>query len=255
MNDLYILIPAFNEASRIVDVIERALPYGSVLVVDDGSTDGTDRAAQRAGAQVIRHTTNAGKGAALQTGFLWLRAREIEWVVTLDADGQHLPEEIENLQQAQARTGADVIVGCRDVDPRTMPKARWFGNSLGGAVLHRLGHFTARDVNCGFRLIHADVIRDVPMRLTGMEAEGAWLVDVSRAGYTVNEGLISTVYNDKKSYYRGFWDTVRYVQACFYLVIANDWYWLLRPKRTRPEVVEDLTDDRAEARAIRQSGP
>lgn len=117
------IIPALNEADRIADVVRRASKFLPVLVVDDGSSDGTGAAAAGAGAMVLRHPVNLGKSAALHTGFKAALERGFEAVVTLDADGQHLPEEIPGFLEAAAR-GADAVIGCRMRDVRDMPAVR-----------------------------------------------------------------------------------------------------------------------------------
>jgi glycosyltransferase involved in cell wall biosynthesis len=108
-----IIIPALNEAPSIAKVIERARPFGTVIVVDDGSSDGTAAIAASAGADVVRHQINRGYDAALNSGFR--RAAELgcEGVVTLDADGQHDPELLSQFIEA-LDGGAAVVVGVRD---------------------------------------------------------------------------------------------------------------------------------------------
>jgi len=108
-----ILIPAYNEELTVGSVVALARKYGDVLVVDDGSTDRTSEIAQRAGAVVIRHPVNRGKGAALKTGFEYALSREYEVVVTLDADGQHNPDEIPLLMEPIIRGEADLVIGSR----------------------------------------------------------------------------------------------------------------------------------------------
>ncbi len=85
------LIPAWNEAERVRQVVRPLKEAYRVLVVDDGSQDGTAAAAEAEGAVVLRHAQNLGKGRALLTGFAWVREHGFEAVITLDADGQHAP--------------------------------------------------------------------------------------------------------------------------------------------------------------------
>ena len=108
-----IIIPAYNEELTIGSVVALAKKYGDVLVVDDGSGDRTSEIAREAGAIVIRHNTNMGKGAALKTGFEYALSREYEIVVTLDADGQHNPDEIPLLMEPIIRGEADLVIGSR----------------------------------------------------------------------------------------------------------------------------------------------
>ena len=123
-----VVMPAFNEAAGIAEVVRRARTcFECVLVVDDGSSDHTVEQARLAGAQVMRHPVNLGQGAALETGFEWARRRGVAWVVTLDADGQHDPEDaLRLLAQAQAQ-GLDACLG-----------SRFLGTTVGMAHSRRL---------------------------------------------------------------------------------------------------------------------
>jgi glycosyltransferase involved in cell wall biosynthesis len=101
-NNVFVLIPAYNEERSIAVVVRKALQYLPVLVVDDGSHDGTVSAASQAGAAVISHQKNEGKGASLMTGFTQALQQGSDFVITLDADGQHDPQEIPAFLQAYA---------------------------------------------------------------------------------------------------------------------------------------------------------
>ncbi|HXW00321.1 MAG TPA: glycosyltransferase family 2 protein [Anaerolineae bacterium] len=145
------LIPAYNEALRVVGVIEGVLTHLPVLVVDDGSTDETAHRAEGAGATVLRQNPNQGKGAALQAGFRWAMAEAYEAVVTLDADGQHDPAEIPKFLQAYEAQGADLIIGQRDFSQ--MPPLRRLGNWLGGLAFSWALGQRIPDNQSGYRLV------------------------------------------------------------------------------------------------------
>ena len=107
------VIPAYNEATRIGDVVREAQAYvDDIIVVDDGSDDGTGDVAAKAGARVVRHVQNCGPGAATMTGIEAARALHASIVVTLDADGQHDPKEIPLLLEP-AKGGADIVFANR----------------------------------------------------------------------------------------------------------------------------------------------
>ena len=108
-----IIIPAYNEELTIGSVVALARKYGDVLVVDDGSADRTSEIARNAGAFVIKHETNMGKGAALRTGFEYALSMDYKIVVTLDADGQHNPDEIPVLLEPIVNGKADLVIGSR----------------------------------------------------------------------------------------------------------------------------------------------
>src|ERR1035438_2678392 len=119
------VIPCLNEGAGIavlVSALRRQVPV--VLVVDDGSTDETALLAKVAGATVIRHERNRGKGAALRTGLSQLFKQGFEWAVTLDGDGQHAPEDLPAFLRCAAQTGALLVIGNRMGNARAMPWLR-----------------------------------------------------------------------------------------------------------------------------------
>jgi glycosyltransferase involved in cell wall biosynthesis len=123
------LIPAYNEACRIANVVRGVIAHLPVLVVDDGSVDDTAALAQAAGARVLRQISNQGKGAALQAGLRQALAHGYDAVLTIDADGQHDPAEIPNFLYVYKPNYTDLIIGVRDF--RQMPWPRRFSNSMG----------------------------------------------------------------------------------------------------------------------------
>lgn len=143
-----IVLPAFNEGESIgaiVTALLAAAPWHEVLVIDDGSTDGTGKAAQDAGARVVRHPYNKGNGAAIKTA---IRSAQSDWIAIVDADGQHRAEDAKRLVE---RLGDfDLVIGARD--PRTQATA---GRRLGNAILNRLASYLTErpipDLTSGLR--------------------------------------------------------------------------------------------------------
>lgn len=113
INEIAVVIPAFNESRAISDVVAGVFRYGVPIVVDDGSTDGTALLAERAGAVVVRHPENRGYDAALESGLFKALKLGFEYAVTLDADGQHFPQTLQAFK-TQLLNGADLVVGNRD---------------------------------------------------------------------------------------------------------------------------------------------
>lgn len=169
-NGITVVLPAFNEARIVGTVVEGLRGVGArVVVVDDGSTDGTDEAAFRAGATVLRHPVNRGQGAALQTGILFaLRARP-DYIVTFDSDGQHDPADIPRVIEALEQSGADIVLGSRFLGRAPGISARR-KMLLKGATF-----FTAlttglrlSDAHNGLRVMTADCARRIRIRQDGM---------------------------------------------------------------------------------------
>ena len=200
MVKLCVVIPAFNEAARIGPVVRGACAYGSpVLVVDDGSTDGTAEAARAAGAEILRHDVNRGKGAALCTGFQEALRRNCEVVVTMDGDGQHDPAELAGFLEAYQRTGIPVLLGNRMGEPKAMPILRLLTNRGMSWLLSRLmGHYIP-DTQCGFRLYQRDVLPLVMAESAGYAAESEVLLRLAARGVRMDAVRIGTVYAREKS--------------------------------------------------------
>ena len=151
------VIPAYEEGPRIAAVVEGALRHVPVVVVDDGSTDDTAERAEAAGATVIRVAANAGKGAALRTGFRHALDQHVAAVITLDADGQHDSDEIPVFLAAFERSRPELIIGRRELGE--MPPVRRLSNVLGGVALSVALGRTVPDNQSGYRLIGRVLMR------------------------------------------------------------------------------------------------
>jgi glycosyltransferase involved in cell wall biosynthesis len=204
------LIPAFDERRTIGDVVHQIAPLVStVIVVDDGSRDGTGQLARAAGADVVQHSTNQGKGAALRSGLQRALAGPYSHVLILDGDMQHVPSEAGRLLQVAQASGADLVVGERSFDRRAMPASRYYANRLGSAALSRLIGMDIRDTQSGFRVFRADLLRRMALRATGYEVETEMLVKAGRLGASVVGVPVSAVYGTAVSKLRPVRDTTR----------------------------------------------
>jgi glycosyltransferase involved in cell wall biosynthesis len=206
-----VIVPAYEEEGRIGAVVRRIREYlPDVVVVDDGSGDGTAREAEAAEAVVLRHPVNAGKGAALNTGFNYAREHGFDFVVTLDADGQHDPAEIARFVEAYRRTGIPVLIGNRMADPHAMPLVRRLTNRFMSWMLSRqMGQYVP-DTQCGFRLYRCDVIPFVSAEARRFAAESEILLHVSDRRIRVDSVPVSVIYRDERSKINPIKDTVRF---------------------------------------------
>ena len=207
------LIPCYFEERTIRDVAGRArAQLDTVLVVDDGSTDRTSDEARAAGAEVIRHEQNQGKGAAIKTGLRELGARDrIEFILILDGDGQHLPEEIPRFLAEANRTGAGMLVGNRMSDAATMPLVRKLTNRFMSARISRVCGQAIPDTQCGFRMLRrnlASAFCAAPSSRFDYETE--MLAIATRQGCRIGAVPVSTVYGEEKSKIHPVRDTVRF---------------------------------------------
>jgi glycosyltransferase involved in cell wall biosynthesis len=210
------VIPARDAQSTVADVVRRlrdVLPDAVILVVDDGSTDGTGTAARAAGAEVIRHEVNRGKGAALQTGFDEATRRGVDRVLTLDADGQHDPTRAPDLLRALDRS--DVVIGSRDGDRTGMPWIRRATNSVMTRIVSGLARHRIADTQSGYRAVRADVLRSVRPQSSRFEYESEFLIEAGRKGFTFGAVAIPTLYNAPGSHIDPFRDTIRFFRLVF----------------------------------------
>ncbi|MCP4654854.1 MAG: glycosyltransferase family 2 protein [bacterium] len=204
-------IPAYQAAPWIGDLVRRTLKVlPEILVVDDGSDDDTAGEARRAGAEVVSLPTNQGKGAALRTAFDLLFARGYSAVVTLDADGQHLPEEIPVLLEAQ-QNGADLILGTRDHLFREMATIRRTANRLSSRIISLVAGQLVSDAQTGFRLYSRRLIETTRFPESHFDAESAVLVRCGRYGFRIATVPIrlGPVDGRQTSHYRFWVDTLR----------------------------------------------
>jgi glycosyltransferase involved in cell wall biosynthesis len=200
------LVPAFRCASTVGSVVEglkRVVP--DVLVVDDGSGDGTPDAARAAGARVLVRPANGGKGSALRDGLAALLAEPFSHVAFVDADGQHDPADLSGLLEA-ARSGADFVIGSRLTDTATMPAKNYWANTIGDKVLGRMTGLPVEDGQSGYRLISADLLRPLKLRAERYSIENEILIKAAPRVRRFAAVPVKTIYG-VRSHYRPFRDT------------------------------------------------
>lgn len=191
------LIPAFNEVGYIGNVVSGAQPFvEQVVVIDDGSSDGTGQVAQAAGAICLRSPDNCGKASALRIGIDYARAGDFTHVLTLDGDGQHLPEDIPGMLRVAQETGADLVIGARSFNRASMPRSRYYSNTIGSRIASSLVGREIRDSQSGFRLFRLDKLNGTKLRSRFYELEMEVLIKMARSGCTIEHAPITTVYHD-----------------------------------------------------------
>lgn len=207
-----VLIPAFNEARYIGDVVQRARhQIAEVVVIDDGSGDGTADIARAAGATCLQLPENRGKASALRAGIADARKRNFTHVITLDGDGQHLPEDIPVMLRVAEETGADLVIGARVFDRALMPAPRYFSNVIGSRLASSLVGREVRDSQSGFRLFRLDKLDETKLRSRCYELEMEILIKMARSGCSIAHAPIRTLYDagHARSKMKPVRDTVR----------------------------------------------
>ena len=204
------LIAAYNEAPTIEQVVEQSREHVSaVVVVDDGSMDGTRLSAERAGAEVLRHDVNRGKGVAVRTGLEYVLPRDYTHILFMDGDLQHDPRDIPLLlERAQSGPG-DFVVAEREFRKSEMPPARFYANRIGSRVMSRIIGTPIGDSQTGFRLIRSHYLRAVRLTARRYEVEAEILIKVVRQGATLDRVVVPTTYTNVRSKLRPFRDVFR----------------------------------------------
>jgi glycosyltransferase involved in cell wall biosynthesis len=205
------VIPAYLEEKHIADVVRRALEQlDNVLVVDDGSADATAINARSARGEVIVHPQNIGKGESIKTGLRHWLERNFLYVVILDGDGQHLPEEIGRFLAAASSARAELLIGSRMKDVTGMPPVRRWVNRYMSNKISRLCGQPIPDTQCGFRMVHRSLIPDLLGGAARFDYETEMLILASRKGCRIDSVPITTVYSDEVSSIHPVRDTIRF---------------------------------------------
>lgn len=224
MHKVAALIPALNEAGTIRKVVEGVQPFVNlVIVVDDGSSDETAALAVASGAVVLSHERVSGKGRAVRTGLDHvLRQTSAEYVLILDGDMQHLPDEAAGLIAAALDTEADLVAGVRRFERDDMPASRYHANVIGSRALSSFVGVKVEDTQCGYRVFRADMLRRMNLRATGYDIETEMLIKVGRLGGKIVQVPVSAVYGGGHSKLRPVRDTTRTCfRAVFYRYIER----------------------------------
>ncbi len=168
---VFIVIPAYNEEKHIGQIVAdcRAHHFEHVLVVDDGSTDGTAKEAEKAGAVVLRHFVNRGVGAATQTGLTAANLLDTEYVITLDADGQHEVKNARDILSALEKKNADIVVGSRFIRDNKIPFLRRIFNALANLVTFLLSGTYLSDSQSGMRGFNRKALSQIVISANGYE--------------------------------------------------------------------------------------
>ena len=209
-----VLIPSYNEEKTIGNIVKDVHNLGfDVFVVDDGSTDDTEKIANEAGAIVLRHRKNEGKGFALRNGFNYILNLDYNAIITMDGDGQHSVKDIEKfITAAQTNTAIGVIVGNRMFNIKDMPFIRILTNIFMSFIISIFCRQEVSDTQCGFRLVKRVVLENIKLLTSNFEIESEMLIRASRLGYKISSIPIETIYHIKSSKISPIIDTFRFIK-------------------------------------------
>lgn len=200
MKSLFVILPAFNEEKVIKSVIAsiknsiKSLPVKSkVIVVNDGSKDKTAFFAKQAGALVLNHVFNRGYGAATQTGIQFANLNKADYVITFDADGQHLPQDIKKIYQALEK-GNDVVIGSRFLSKNNIPASRRIILKLANMITWLFFGIKTSDSQSGFRGLNQKALKKINLVTNHMEASSELFGEIKKHRLTLKEVPISVTY-------------------------------------------------------------
>jgi glycosyltransferase involved in cell wall biosynthesis len=189
-------IPAYNEEKVIGDVIKRSLKFvDKVLVYDDGSIDQTSQEAEKAGAIVFRHENNQGKGIAIKTLFENALKMNADISITIDGDGQFLPEEMDRLINMIESEKVDVVIGNRYGDKKEMPRYRKTGNKIFDKITKLASNLPFQDTQSGYRAYSKKAIESIKITTNGFGVDSEILVDAANKGLKISEVPVTVLYN------------------------------------------------------------
>ncbi len=194
---------------RAVDDLDCGL---DVLVVNDGSLDGTTRAARGAGAEVIEHSSNMGKGAALKTGFDYAVKHDYDAVITMDGDEQHDAASIPDFIKALESGKWDIVVGSRMGEVKDMPGVRIWTNQTTSRVISRLARQDIPDSQSGYRIIRTTPLEGMELVTKRYDTESEILIRAGRRGFRIGSIPIESIYTDGVSHINPVVDTLRFLR-------------------------------------------
>ena len=196
--EFYVIMPGRNEERNIGQVIEKAkksCPAGRIVVVDDGSTDGTAQEAARHGVTVLRHIINMGKGAAMRTGSQYAISKGAQALVYIDSDGQHDPEDIPRL--TKALEGNDIAFTCRERKSQHMPLVKKFGNWFIDAMMKTLFRINVQDTQCVYKAMTKDAYQKLGLMSSDYSIESEIVAKTGKNKLRFTQLPIKTIYADR----------------------------------------------------------
>lgn len=195
---LLVIIPAFNEASvitSVIDSVRSTLPSANILVVDDGSQDGTYTQAQKHGVMVVRHILNRGLGGAIATGLSFAKLHDYAIAITLDADGQHDPQDALPMIELIQKHHFDIVIGSRlTKGAQNMPPDRRILNRLANALTFFLFGVNTTDSQSGFRAFSRRAIESISLKTERMEVSSEVFAEIKRLKLRFTEVPIKVIY-------------------------------------------------------------
>ena len=204
MKRVCVVVPAYNEATVIADVIRSAKQVFAkakgfsidIVVVNDGSKDNTSEEARKGGATVIDHVLNSGAGGATLTGLAYARHNSYDIAATMDADGQHAPEDVLNGIKQLDRDGSGLLIGSRLINSEGMSKTKILGNKGLSFITKLLFGINVTDSQSGLRIYSRNAIDNLDWKTTGYEFCSEMIWRAKQLDLSIAEYPIEAIYTD-----------------------------------------------------------
>jgi glycosyltransferase involved in cell wall biosynthesis len=224
MARVLIAIPAYNEAlflQSLLFEIQKYVPKENILVVNDGSSDGTDGILAKLDVKVIKHSSNLGKGAALSSAFCWGQEYRYDWIIALDGDGQHPPKHLPFFLDEINKDQADMILANRVARKKRMPFHRILSNGITSIIVSLCaGNSRVHDSQCGFRAIRLSAVKSKECSYNGFQFESELIMRLGKKGCKFKELAIETCYGKEKSSINLFGDTCKFIA-----LVVKSFFW------------------------------
>jgi glycosyltransferase involved in cell wall biosynthesis len=217
------IIPAYNAEKHLAETVGRVsafIPKEHIIIVDDGSTDGTYDIAASLDTVLLQHEKNIGKGAALLTGIRQAQLMGMHFAMTIDADGQHNPAEIPKFFEIQRNTDAAIVIGNRMSDTKNMPFIRVCSNTLTSLILSFKMGKRVPDTQSGFRLLNTGLFDKISIASIRYEAESEMLIKAAHVGAIIESVPVETIYEGAKSSIHPIKDSLRFLH-----MVIKSFFW------------------------------
>ncbi len=208
-----ILVPAYNAAKYLPELVRRintAVPGVDILIINDGSHDDTEKVLETLEVLKLTNSPNKGKGFTLRRGFEFAAEKGYSNIITIDADLQHLPEELPLFINYPQKT--EMVMGTRRIDLAIMPFPRWLTNNLTSLIISIFSGQRIRDSQSGYRMMSIDVLKRVHIKSIKYDYESEILFQAGALNARIGEAPITTVYEGSHSYINPFRDTGRFIK-------------------------------------------
>jgi glycosyltransferase involved in cell wall biosynthesis len=212
-----VVIPAYNAEKTIPELLSQLAaldqPPENIIVVDDGSEDNTAQICEKHNVRIIRNFENRGKGDVLKVGIrAFLEDSQSDFLLCMDADLQHPVASIPDFLATASKKESKFVLGVRKDRLKSMPGHRVLSNLLTSQIISWISGQDIQDSQCGFRLIHKDVLRKVQLTEKGYQLESEMILESAKEGFHIDAVSIPTIYNNEKSYIANVSDTYRFTR-------------------------------------------